>query len=76
MSELEKQAYELCLAIEQLPAGEYQTKLSVMASELLQNIRAAQQPRALDGAEFCPPQFHFFVDGECAHCGFNDSHRQ
>jgi hypothetical protein len=43
MSELEKQAYELCLAIEQLPAGEYQTKLSVMASDLLQNIRAAQQ---------------------------------
>jgi hypothetical protein len=41
MSELEKQAYELCLAIEQLPAGEYQTKLSVMASGLLQNIRAA-----------------------------------
>ena len=48
MSELEKQAYELCLAIEQLPAGEYQTKLAVMASDLLQNIRAAQQLRAED----------------------------
>ena len=48
MSELEKQAYELCLAIEQLPAGEYQTKLAVMASDLLQNIRAAQQLRAAD----------------------------
>lgn len=39
MSELEKQAYELCLAIEQLPASEYQTKLSIMASNLLRDIK-------------------------------------
>ena len=42
MNELENQAYELCLAIEELPAGEYQTKLSIMASDLSQNIRAAK----------------------------------
>ena len=41
-NELENQAYELCLAIEELPAGEYQTKLSIMASDLSQNIRAAK----------------------------------
>ena len=70
MSELEKQAYELCLAIEQLPAGEYQTKLAVMASDLLQNIRAAQHSVQADGACTCANIERPMVDKEgiCFSC--------
>ena len=76
MSELEKQAYELCFAIEQLSAGSYATRLSIMASDLLQNIRAAQQSRALDAANVCRVINHFYVDGVCSQCGSKEPPRQ
>ena len=69
MSELEKQAYELCLAIEQLPAGEYQTKLAILASDLSQNIRATEQSNVLDCA-YCHCTTVILSDGvHCINCG-------
>ena len=53
MNELEKQAYELCLAIEQLPASEYQTKLSVMASDLFTKIKQSKPSQYCTCEKYC-----------------------
>lgn len=37
---LVKQAYELCLAIEKLPASKEQTEVAILAAELLSDISA------------------------------------
>jgi hypothetical protein len=37
--ELVKQAYELCLAIEKLPASKEQTEAAILATELLSSIQ-------------------------------------
>ena len=43
-TEISRKAYELCIEIEKLPAGEQQTKCSILASELRQHLVAPQHP--------------------------------
>ena len=74
--EMKELATQLCYAIESLPASEEQTKVSIMASDLSQRLKAVEQLRALDGATYCPSLVHFYVDGSCARCGHPEPPRQ
>jgi hypothetical protein len=68
MSELKAMSHRLCLEIEKLPASEQQTKVSVMASELSQAIRAHLTQLALDGARVAHHCEHGY-NGVCPECG-------
>ena len=61
MSELEKLCYELSLEIENMPASEQQTKVSILASELGKAIKAAEE------CDECGlPKFDVCINDACA----------
>lgn len=47
MNDIEKEIYNLCLEIEKLPAGEQQTKISMMASDILRKSKSWQESQGL-----------------------------
>lgn len=71
--EILAKSHRLCIAIEELPASEQQTKISIMASELAQEIRAVEH-RAQPTVEACAEDRHDYYTALlsyifCPYCG-------
>ena len=73
MKTLADRLYELCLEIENLPASEQQTKVSLLASDILKSVggltqRAADESHVtfLNGVECDECHRRFYHDNSCS----------
>lgn len=70
---MHEQAYQLCMEIEQLPASEQQTKVSVMAADLLRELVAANCMLEDSAHTIVQVKDAFHYMGQAYHCALAQS---